>query len=222
MVKTIKYWPKIIAFMAIFTLLLPYASAAGEEGIAINAIKARKSQVELNYNRLKKRVDDMDDQDPKKETAKNKVENAFDDVNDFTTLDEGDQVKQVGDDWVPKDSFLEAEKVAVEAINSVNQYLIKPIQPGAKTLTGQGTTPQGDIIEDFAPQIIRLLLRFASLAVFISFVISGVYFVGAFGNEERVTKAKNMLYYSLIGFAVVSLAFAMVKAITDIDFFNFI
>lgn len=224
MTRTTKLWPKLIAFMMIFSFLLPYASAIGEKETAKRSLEGRISQVELNYNRLKKRVDDMHDEDPKKTTAVNKVDSANDTVTDFTSMQNLDNYLEStgGDNWGPTSSFDEKEDLAVQAINEVNQYLIRPIRPGAKTITGGGTVPKGDIIEGFAPQIIRLLLRFASLAVFISFVISGVYFVAAFGNEERVTKGKNMLYYSLIGFVIVSLAFAIVKAITDIDFFNFI
>ena len=77
-------------------------------------------------------------------------------------------------------------------------------------------------MRDFIPWIIRTLFRFAFFAIFISFLVSGVMFITAFSTEERVTKAKNILYYSLIGFAFVSLAFAIVKAVTNIDFFGFI
>ena len=46
--------------------------------------------------------------------------------------------------------------------------------------------------------------------------------ITSFDNEERHTQAKKILTYSLIGFVFVALAFALVKAITNIDFFNFI
>jgi len=81
---------------------------------------------------------------------------------------------------------------------------------------------EGDLVSDFIPQLIRQLFRFAWLAVLIAFTVSGVMLVMAHDNDENITKAKGMIYYSLIGFAFVALAFAIVKGVTDIDFFRFI
>jgi hypothetical protein len=91
---------------------------------------------------------------------------------------------------------------------------LKPERPG--------DVPETRLLEDFIPQLIRQLFRFAWLAILIAFIASGVMFVMAFDSDDRITKAKHMIYYTLIGFGVITLAFSVVKAITNIDFFNFI
>ena len=58
--------------------------------------------------------------------------------------------------------------------------------------------------------------------ILIALTVSGVMFVTAQENDERLTKARGMLYYTLIGFAFIAFSFAIVKALTDIDFFRFI
>lgn len=120
----------------------------------------------------------------------------------------------LADPYRPSDAFNQKEKEAISAITAVNRELLSPSQPG--------NVPKGDVINDFIPGLIRILFRFAFFAVLISFLVSGVFFVIAFSNEQRITSAKNMLYYSLIGFVFIVLAFALVKAVTNIDFFGFI
>lgn len=204
----------------------------------IESMEARQQVVGNTFDRLDTRIKGMHVNDPKKDTAKEFLKKAEDAVDAFghpaifgskglKAKDEVEGPTSEGSlDFRPSDDFQKKELAAIKAINDVNQYLIRPVHPGAEGVTKKGTVPaggsEGGIIEDFIPQFIRLLFRFASLAVFVSFVVSGVMFVSAFGNEERITKAKQLLYYTLIGFAFVTLAFAIVKAVTDIDFFGFI
>ena len=44
----------------------------------------------------------------------------------------------------------------------------------------------------------------------------------AMDNEEKSTKARNVLVFSLIGFVFVALAYAVIKAVTDINFFGIV
>ncbi len=67
-----------------------------------------------------------------------------------------------------------------------------------------------------------MLFRLTTLAILVSFVVSGVMLVIAYDNEENVTKAKTMLYFSLVGFAFVALAFAIVTAITKVNYFDLV
>ncbi len=115
---------------------------------------------------------------------------------------------------LPTAEFSVAQTQSTEAMSEVNRILILPQRPG--------TVPEGDLVLDFIPQLIRQLFRFAWLAILIVFTVSGIFMVLVRDNEDRLTNAKTMIYYSFIGFAIISLAFALVKAITDIDFFGFI
>ncbi|MFC1729803.1 pilin [candidate division KSB1 bacterium] len=184
------------------------------------SMMSRQLSVADSFSSLDTRVKALIADDPRKTGAEERLQNAEAPRDNFINKTVEDYIDE--DPYRPKNTFNDLERAAVKAINNVNRYLIGPVQPGASGITERGTVPEGDIMEDFIPQFIRLLFRFASLAIFVAFVVSGIMFVIAFDNEERVTKAKQMLYYSLIGFAFVSLAFAIVKAVTDIDFFGFI
>lgn len=104
---------------------------------------------------------------------------------------------------------------------------ITPVQPGATTVGGEGTVPgsgekTATLTGTFIPYIVKMLFRLTTLAILVSFVVSGVMLVIAYDNEENVTKAKTMLYFSLVGFAFVTLAFAIVSAVTKINFFDLV
>ncbi len=190
----------------------------------------RQMDVIDSQGNIKDRIDALGKDDTRRDGVKVENAKATLAVTAFAALDATESDGASGYKYISSDTFKsepafnKAEKTAIKAINDVNMYLLAPTRPGTSKKGNKtvGGVPQGDLIEDFIPGVIRILFRFASLAVLISFVVSGVMFVMVFGEEERVTKARHMLYYSLIGFAFVSLAFAIVKAVTDIDFFGFI
>ena len=182
----------------------------------------RQKDAATSLESLEERIRALSKTDPRKDGADDKFDTAEGLLDTFLALDPTKKDPTTNEvllitEYEPYDAtekFTDAEKAALKAISDVNRSLLAPAKPG--------NVPEGDILEDFLPGVIRILMRFASLAVFISFVVSGVFLIVSFGNEERVTKAKTMLYYTLIGFAFVTLAFAIVKAVTDIDFFGFI
>lgn len=216
--STAQPWFKKLIILMIFvmTSLILLPSAFADVKDYMNNLK---DEVSWDYDALDERVKRMDPNNPRKKEAERLLDEARKAKNEFNDLDVDDHIME---DNQPSDVFLMSEEYAREKINAVKVYLLQPVHPGAEGIEEEGTVPTGDIIYDFIPQFIRLLMRFASLAVLVAFVVSGVMFVMAFGNEERLSRAKNILYYTLIGFAFVALAFAVVKAITDIDFFGFI
>ncbi|MBU1683649.1 pilin [Patescibacteria group bacterium] len=186
----------------------------------IQMMEGSQAEIDDTYDALEERVNAINFNDPKKQDALNELNTAYSKVQDFKGYDPDshlDVVSYIGGTLpqvVADDTFSGAEEKALEAMYAVNRVLIAPTRPG--------DVPEGDILEAFVPQVVRLLFQFASIAILIAFITSGIYLVISFDNEERVTKAKNMIYYSLIGFAFVLFAFAIVKAVTDIDFFRFI
>ncbi|MBN2096137.1 hypothetical protein JW752_01925 [Candidatus Peregrinibacteria bacterium] len=209
---------KTSVLLLILTFLCPFA-LADERGDLKDTMESLQNEVQGKYDALVLRIDRMDKNDPKKDGVEAYRKDAKDAVKRFTDLDAGSYIT---DDLQISRVFELAEEEARAAISEANAYFVRPVMPGATNITGEGSVPEGDVVEDFIPQFIRLLFRFASMAVFVAFVVSGVMFVIAFSNDERLGRAKSMLYYTLIGFAFVALAFAIVKAVTDIDFFGFI
>ena len=198
--------------------LLPMAFADAALDKLIGNMQDRQLLISESYTQLDFRVNNMDPNDPRKEDIKKKLTDAQKAKDAFVNLVPKDNVN--GDE--PNATFTENEGKAIEAINGVNRFLLAPVQPGASKVGEAGSVPKGNLTQDFLPQVIRLLFRFTSLLILVSLVASGVMFVVAFDNEEFVTKAKHMLYYSLIGFAFVTLAYAIVKGITEVNYFGVI
>ncbi len=197
-----------------------FAISQAEKDAVVDSMESSQSEVVDTFSGLDKRVKDINLNDPKKDDANKQLKTAKNAVDEFDDYDAKSHLNIVeeGADMpagvYPSESFLNAESEAIDEMNKVNRILIGPTKPG--------NVPSGDLMEDFLPQLIRQLFRFAWVVVLVALVISGVMFVTSFDNEERITKAKHMIYYTLIGFVAVTLAFAIVKAITDIDFFRFI
>lgn len=194
--------------------------AESEANALLELMKTAQYDTEVAYENLDTHVGSLSKTDGRREEALNALGEAKNKVKAFTKLEPENefdvQKAQAGalPRLLPTSTFDEAQTQATQAMSAVNRILIAPDRPG--------NVPQGDVVNDFIPQIIRQLFRFAWLVVLISLIVSGIFFILAKDNEERVTKAKSIIYYSLIGFAIVALAFAIVKAITDIDFFGFI
>jgi len=156
----------------------------------------------------------------RKDDADDAIEDAEEAVDDFVDMDAKKYIEIIPSQagglpyGTATSGFRTKQATASEAIMEVRKILINPDRPGS--------VPTGDLISDFIPMIIRQLFRFAWLAVFISLTVSGIMFVIAHDDEDRLTKAKSMLHFTLIGFAFVAMAFAIVKAISDIDFFAFV
>lgn len=197
-----------------------------------DSLRSRQNQVEDVFNDLDSRVKALSPDDYRTDVAEDLLEDANEAVDAFTELNPDfeyfDNYSPSSGaspslrDYPTKPTFSNAEALALERINAVNRHLISPVQPGAGQPGEEGAVPSGDLIDDFIPQFIRLLMRFATFAVLISFVVSAIFFIASLGNEERTTKAKQMITYTMIGFAFVILAFALIRAVTDIDFFAII
>jgi hypothetical protein len=192
--------------------------ASGEVESLIASMQNSQSSVKTKFNEdIKSRIDALPKNDPRREKATKKRDDLDDEIEDFTDmnaenhLDFREAIGGVPPAVVADADFIAAEEEALAAIAEINRLLIAPARPGA--------VPEGDLIDDFIPQLIRQLFRFAYLMIFVALVVSGIMMIIAQDNEERLTKARQIITWSLIGFAVITLAFAVVQGITDLDFF---
>jgi len=78
--------------------------------------------------------------------------------------------------------------------------------------------PDGDLIFDIVPAIIQNILLSLGALMFIALIVGGVLLVTAQGNEETLTKAKKLLAYAGAGVLLISLAYAMVIGLAQLDF----
>ncbi len=186
----------------------------------IAAMDSDKNDVKVAADNMSAQVEALPKNSSRRDPAVDAFEGAEGVVEDFTGLDSQNYIRVESSiagslPYVAPDNvFTDAKRKANQELMKVRQIMLAPDRPG--------NVPSGDIVSDFIPQIIRQLFRFAWLLVLVSLTVSGVYFVMAQHDDDRLTKAKTMIYYSLIGFAFIALAFAIVKGVTDIDFFRFI
>jgi len=186
----------------------------------IQAMESEQYDVKVAIENLDTQVSALSKNSDRQERALSAIDTAKDRASNFMDLEANTHVKvQVAVagalPYVTQDGdFVASQDSANTAIGVVRRIMIAPDRPGS--------VPSGDIVTDFIPQIIRQLFRFAWVAVFIALTASGVMLIMAQGNDERLTKAKSMIYFTLIGFAFVAMAFAIVKGVTDIDFFRIV
>ena len=97
-------------------------------------------------------------------------------------------------------------------------YIPKPdLLPGPTVLQQQTEGTRKIFTEKILPSIAVGAIGLVGGISLVFLVIGGVRFTIAYGNEESVTNAKNQIMYSIIGFIIALLAYAIVTAVTRID-----
>ena len=79
-----------------------------------------------------------------------------------------------------------------------------------------GAVPTGDLKMAILPQAIKILLGIAGSVAFGVFVYAGIQMVISQGNEEELTKTKNIFIWSLIGLAFITAAYALVRGVMQL------
>ena len=95
---------------------------------------------------------------------------------------------------------------------------LAPAVAGAQWGIGQANalksgTPQGSLI-GIVEQTMYWLLGLVGFLGIIGFVIAGVLYLTAAGDEDQIGKAKNAMMYSIIGVIVALLGFIIIQAVT--------
>lgn len=78
---------------------------------------------------------------------------------------------------------------------------------------GAGGTPRGSII-GIIEQTMYWLLGILGFIGIIGFVIAGILYLTAAGDEDQIGKAKNAMMYSIIGVIVALLGYVIIQAVT--------
>ncbi|TXH07656.1 MAG: hypothetical protein E6Q06_02240 [Candidatus Moraniibacteriota bacterium] len=115
------------------------------------------------------------------------------------------------------------KKVAFGAANGL--LLLAPVAASAQLTQGnwqdRGTTnaqsaglPTGTIYQIISSTLSWLLAILGFIAV-IGFVISGILYLTAAGNEAQIEKAKNAMTYSIIGVIVALMGYVIIQAVNS-------
>lgn len=77
---------------------------------------------------------------------------------------------------------------------------------------------EGDLEQEIAPRIVRLFIGFSGLGIMILFTFAGVKLLLSRGNEEELTKTKDLIIHVIIGTAIIAGSFAIIVGV--LRFFN--
>ncbi len=83
------------------------------------------------------------------------------------------------------------------------------VERGGTNATGVATTPLGGILVN----LMNILLGFVGVLGIIGFVVAGIMYLTAAGDEDQVGKAKNMMMYAIIGVIVALLGYVVIRAL---------
>jgi hypothetical protein len=93
--------------------------------------------------------------------------------------------------------------------------MVVPFFAGAATFVP--SNPAG--ISNFTTiirSLLNYLLIFIGIAAVLGFVVAGIMYITAAGDEDRVKSAKNMMLYSIIGIVVALIGYAVVNLVFGI------
>jgi len=88
-----------------------------------------------------------------------------------------------------------------------------------KELDAVGNLPEIGI-EGAMTTVIKTILGWAMIITVVALVIMGIYYLISMGNEEDISKAKDIILYLIIGMAIMAAAYGVVAGISQFDFFN--
>lgn len=83
--------------------------------------------------------------------------------------------------------------------------------------SGRVSLPNGNFLAEIVPAAITNIMYLVGFLIFIAFIYGGTLIVIGRGNEEEVGKAKNILLYSSIALALISLGYAIVYGIATLQ-----
>lgn len=93
---------------------------------------------------------------------------------------------------------------------------VDPYQPCNGVSESAVCASKGDSIKVIIGKIVNALLFFTGVASVVMIIIGGIMYTTSSGESAAVTKAKNTVFYSVIGLVVAFLAFAIVNWVLKI------
>lgn len=118
-----------------------------------------------------------------------------------------------------------AAEAAQQASIDANWKPLKPtLIPKPDLLPGPGTNAQKDansgaksiLVDTILPNLTLGMIGFGGLWALVFLIVGSVRFMTSYGNEESAKKAKEQIVYSIVGFMIALLAYAIVTIIINL------
>ena len=86
--------------------------------------------------------------------------------------------------------------------------------------TGNGieNLAQGDLRSEIIPDIIKIILQLMGTLAFLLLLYAGVLMVIRDGEEEKITKARRLIIYAIVGIAISLVAYIVVEGVIQLNF----
>ncbi|NIA02221.1 MAG: hypothetical protein GWP15_02455 [Nitrospirae bacterium] len=112
-----------------------------------------------------------------------------------------------------------------ECMDPLNIILERPGQFDDKTLKSPTETRAVAELPDISLEsgfktAMKTILGTAMILTIIAIVIAAVYYILSQGNDEDISKAKNIILYLVIGMAIMAAAYGIVTGVVQFDFFK--
>jgi hypothetical protein len=88
--------------------------------------------------------------------------------------------------------------------------------PGPSDTIDPGSNAHEYVLNKTIPRVMNIVLGILGIGAFIGILFAAFNMLTAYGNEEKVNKGKTILTYSLIGFAVSLLAYAIISVVVSV------
>lgn len=66
---------------------------------------------------------------------------------------------------------------------------------------------------------VQIILGITGSLAFIAFTVGGVMFITARGSEDQLSKAKAIIYWSILALLVIAASYALILGVTQLQFF---
>lgn len=93
-----------------------------------------------------------------------------------------------------------------------------PYREISDDLKAVGDLPNVDT-QGFFVTSIKFILSGAMLLTIIALVVASIYYIMSRGEEEAISKAKNIILYLIIGIAIMAASYGIVAGIVQFEFF---
>lgn len=83
---------------------------------------------------------------------------------------------------------------------------------------GAAQIATSDLKDKIVPDAVKLFLSVVATISFVMFLYAGINLVISQGNEEEMTKFKNMMLWAVVGLLFITMSFAIVKGVLQLQF----
>ncbi len=74
--------------------------------------------------------------------------------------------------------------------------------------------------ESAVTESIKLVLEWSMAIALVAIIVAAIYYIIGRGKEEDISKAKDILFYLVIGMAIMSAAYGIIAGIAQFEFFE--